>query len=274
MSCAIGANRFRLRRKARLFVVLDACCSGWTLRGGPDESKPPLELKRDVSSDELGIPKAALEKSQKAAEARKPANGAAGTRGDDSNSPPPAFNFGPQSPDYVGLYAAQRDESELEMPMPCNAEQGQPQRSQGLLTYAIVDILSHTAQPITYGELANLVRQRYPQWGRTTGPTPVVEGLAQDRIVLGVTRWPGRSRRQWSKSDSGDLTANEGSVEGLTPGTILALYPNVNEPNHDTLLGYAKVQNCACSNPISKSSSMATRRRQGSTPCRKPVVSK
>jgi hypothetical protein len=130
------------------------------------------------------------------------------------------------------------------MAMPCNAENGQPQRPQGLLTYAIVDVLSHTSQPITYGELANLVRQRYSQWGRTTGPTPVVEGLAQDRVVLGVKRWPGRSRRRWQKDDSGDLTANEGSVQGLTPGCILALYPSIDQPNHETVLGYAKVRNC------------------------------
>ena len=86
------------------------------------------------------------------------------TRGGEGSGGPqadsPAFNFGPQSPDFVGLYAAQRDECESEMPMPCAAESNQSQSVQGLLSYAIVDILSRTARPITYGELANLVRDR------------------------------------------------------------------------------------------------------------------
>jgi len=227
-------------KKARLWVVLDACCSGWTLRG---DSR---EVARNVSAGDLGISETDLANSRKAAEARQPASRGAGggesSRG--AGTTPPAFNFGPQSPDYVGLYAAQRDESELEMPMPIAAEAGQPQRPQGLLTYAIVDILSRASRPITYGELANLIRQRYPQWGRTTGPTPVVEGLAQDRVVLGVQRWPGRSRQRWRKDDGGELTVNEGSVEGLTPGSILALYPSIDQPNSETVLGYAKARNC------------------------------
>jgi hypothetical protein len=231
------------RKKARLWVVLDACCSGWILKARS------VEVKRAVSSEELGIPYAALAQSKAAAEARRPpgrgAAGGEGRRVDDSTSADgPEFNFGPQSPDYVGIYAAQRDESEMEMPMPYNAEPDQPQRVQGLLTYAIIDILSRASRPITYGELGDLIRQRYPQWGRTMGPTPVVEGLAEDRVVMGVQRWPGRSRRRWRKDDGGSLTVNQGSVEGLTPGSILALYPAIDQPNSESILGYAKVGHC------------------------------
>jgi Caspase domain len=229
-------------KKARLWVVLDCCCSGWTLRGNS------TEVARSVSTDELGVPEADLAAARQAAAGRQPAHRGGATRGadgGDSEGPAaPTLDFGPQSPDYVGMYAAQRDESELEMPMPCDSSDAQPQKVQGLLTYAIVDILSRSSQPITYGELANLVRQRYPQWGRTTGPTPVVEGLAQDREVLGVKRWPGRSNQQWQRNDSGELTANEGSVQGLTPGTVLALYPSIDQPDAKNLLGYAKVADC------------------------------
>ncbi|HTQ37407.1 MAG TPA: caspase family protein [Pirellulales bacterium] len=225
------------QKKARLWVILDACCSGWTLRGNS------TEVTRSISTDDLGIPENDLADARKAAAARQPAS-----RG---GEPLPAegvtqgaFEFSPQSPDYVGIYAAQRDESELEMPMPCDAEGDHPQKVQGLLTYAIVDILSRTSRPITYGELANLIRQRYPQWGRTTGPTPVVEGLAQDREVLGVQRWPGRSSQRWQKDDSGNLTVNEGEVQGLSPGTILTLHPSVDQPDAAAVLGYAKVEDC------------------------------
>ncbi|HEX3997338.1 MAG TPA: caspase family protein [Pirellulales bacterium] len=228
-------------KKARLWVVLDACCSGWVLRGGGAGDNKIM--RRNVSSEDLGIPKAELDKARDIARARRTVNQAgSGTRSADSDAP--AFDFGPQSPDYVGLYAAQRDESELEMPMPCDPVQHQPQRVQGLLTYAVIDILSRTAHPITYGELASLVRQRYPQWGLTAPPTPVVEGLAQDREVLGVERWPDRSRRQWAKSGSHELSVNEGSVEGLTPGSIVALYPSADQADAKTVLGYATVRSC------------------------------
>ena len=229
-------------KQARLWVILDCCCSGWTLRG------TSTEVARSVSTDELGVPETDLDAARQAAAARQPAHRDGSTRGADGNDPgsiaAPTIDFGPQSPEYVGMYAAQRDESELEMPMPCNSSEAQPQKVQGLLTYAIVDILSRSSRPITYGELANLVRQRYPQWGRTTGPTPVVEGLAQDREVLGIKRWPGRSNQRWQKDDSGTLTANAGSVQGLSPGTVLALYPSIDQLAAKNLLGYAKVADC------------------------------
>ena len=232
-------------KKARLWVVLDACCSGWTLRDGA----PSGTMVRNLSADDLGIPKPAIDKARDAAQARQAAGrGSPSSRGND-NAPngeaeAPAIDFGPQSLDYVGIYAAQRDESELEMPMPYGGETHQPQRVQGLLTYAIVDILSRASRPITYGELANLVRQRYPQWGRTTGPTPVVEGLAQDRVVLGVQRWTDRSRQRWQKLDSRLLSVNEGSVEGMTPGSIVALHPPIDQPNAAAVLGYAELTDC------------------------------
>ena len=227
-------------KKARLWVILDCCCSGWTLRGNS------TEVARSVSTDELGVPDADLAAARQTAAARQPVHRGGSTRGADGEGgvAPPAFDFGPQSPDYVGMYAAQRDESELEMPMPCDSSDGQPQKVQGLLTYAIVDILSRSSRQITYGELANLVRQRYPQWGRTTGPTPVVEGLAQNREVLGVNRWPGRSNQRWQKDASGELKINAGSVQGLTQGTIVALHPAIDQPDTNTVFGCAKVTEC------------------------------
>ncbi len=234
-------------KKARLWVVLDCCCSGWTLRGDSPE------VSRSVSTDELGVPDDEIKSAKKIAAARQssaPPPGSPATRGvtrgaggDDEAT----ADFGPQSPDYVGLYAAQRDESELEMPMPYDSDNPDKQKVQGLLTYAIVDILSHASHPITYGELANLVRQRYPQWGRTTGPTPIVEGLAQNREVLGVERWPGRSNQRWQKIDT-DLSANEGTVQGLTPDSIIALHPSSDAPNPESVLCYAKVTDSALLN--------------------------
>ncbi|HEY2827532.1 MAG TPA: caspase family protein [Pirellulales bacterium] len=224
-------------KKTRLWVILDACCSGWTLRGNA------TEVSRALSADDLGIPEHDLALAQQAATARQEATSSAQqSRGaSPTASTRGAFDFGEQSPDFVGLYAAQRDESELEMPMPYGEVDAQKQTIQGLLTYAVIDILSHASQRITYGELANLVRQRYPQWGRTTGPTPVAEGLAQECEVLGVQRWPGRTNQQWQKNDDGELTINQGQVQGLSPGTIVGLYPSIDQADAKTLLGYAKV---------------------------------
>src|SRR5262249_41939832 len=131
------------RKKARLWVILDACCSGWTLRGNS------TEMARSVSTDELGVPEADLASARQVATARQPEHHASETTTRGANTTAEAtFDFGPQSPDYVGIYAAQRDESELEMPMPCDdAANPQQQKVQGLLTYAIVDILSRTSRP-------------------------------------------------------------------------------------------------------------------------------
>jgi hypothetical protein len=225
-------------KKARLWVILDSCCSGWTMRdAGP-------ERPRRLVADDLGIPKADIDRANNIGAARQPAGRGEGTRG--SGSEAPTFDIGPPSPDYVGLYAAQRDECEMEMPMPCTPDANQSQRVQGLLSYAIVDILSRASRPITYGELANLVHDRYAQWGRTIGPTPLIEGLAEarDRIVLGMTRVPDRSRRLWKKGDGGTLKLNEGSIEGLAPGSIVALYPPADQSNAETVIGYAKVKSC------------------------------
>ena len=58
-------------KKARLWVVLDACCSGWMLRDGT--------VSRRLTGDDLGIPSADIEKARDAAQARLAANrGAAG----------------------------------------------------------------------------------------------------------------------------------------------------------------------------------------------------
>ncbi|HZZ26412.1 MAG TPA: caspase family protein [Pirellulales bacterium] len=247
-------KQITLQKKARLWVILDACCSGWTMRGDSPE------IARSISTDELGIPEADLQDAAKTALARQPAHQAAEkmpgngdhTRG--GGAVDVGFAFDPQlhderqSPNYAGIYAAQRDESELEMRMPYRAADPKEAKYQGLLTYAIVDILSHTARKITYGELAELVRQRYPQWGRTAGPTPVVEGLAKDCEVLGLQRWPGRSAMRWRKDGTDGFVLNEGSVQGLTPGTVVALYPSIESTtapsNEKELLGYAKVKHC------------------------------
>ena len=225
-------------KKARLWVILDCCCSGWTLRGDA------TEVARNVSADDLGIPETAIATAQTAAAARpQPAGEGQRTRGgpDENQSlHPAAFEFGPQSPDYVGLYAAQRDESELEMPMPCGEIDNGQQRVQGLLTYAIVDILSRAAQRITYAELADLVRHRYPQWGRTTGPTPLIEGLGQTAEVLGVRRWPGRAtavgKTRWQRV----LNQCRSSARHHA-GHHCVLYPAIDHSGTATLLGYAKV---------------------------------
>lgn len=214
---------------ASLWFILDACCSSMTLRGG-DESADSEERWRQVLPDDLKIPRDLQD------QARARAASAAGTRGGAGES---SFVLAPSSPNFVATYAAQYDQLTPEARMP--PDRKSTAKPYGLFTYALCEVLSRNyAQPLTYLELVREIHAQYRRWGRTWGPTPLIEGLAQNTEVLGMRRWPGRSQITVERDGDGwKITA--GRLVGIGEQSILAVYPAVTDPHPDKRLGYVRV---------------------------------
>ena len=155
-SAKIGA------RGAHLWFIADCCHSGTLLRG-LDSASREVPAK-DFFSDEI------LEKARRAA-ARK------------------ARSSPPQELRWAALYASQRGEPTIELP-PLD---GSSKARHGLLTHTVCRVLMQAHTPLTYRELAQQVHAYYVRH-REGCPTPLVEGLDQDREVLGERVWRGRSR--------------------------------------------------------------------------------
>jgi hypothetical protein len=145
--------------------------------------------------------------------------------------------------ELVAMYAAQSTEPTVERPLPDEAEVSQ-RLPYGLLSFTINQILTRATTPLTYRELTLRVQQQYTAWGRVF-PTPLIEGDGADREVLGTRQWPGRSRITLTVEAGGVLRLNGGSLAGLTPGSILAIYPPAGEQPGDNPAGHVKVTRCA-----------------------------
>ena len=219
------------KREVFIWLTMDSCHSGTMTRGGNDK-----EVTRDLDmTDDLGIPKPAIEKAVKAAEERE--------RGKPEKSrggPPPApIKIGNKS-GIVAIYAAQPTEVTLEREMPPRTEGAQVY---GLLSYTLCQVLleatEKSKQGITYAELARRVQAQYIAWGRTF-PTPLIEGENddRDRAVLGDNVYPGRSSMQLSPSRN-SVKINAGAIHGLTPDSILTVQPPPGQG--EELLGYVKL---------------------------------
>ena len=83
------------------------------------------------------------------------------------------------------------------------------------------------------------MKAQYVESGRTF-PTPLVQGKDRDREVLRTTQWPGRSQILLGKDEDG-LKINAGAIQGLTKGTILAVYPPPGQARGDKPLGYVRI---------------------------------
>ncbi|HEV2969682.1 MAG TPA: caspase family protein [Pirellulales bacterium] len=208
---------------ASLWLIVDSCCSGATLRGD--------ETPRKVSPEDLAIPESAF------AEAADRARQRGGTRGG-GDEPAHLFELDEQSPNFVALYAARPDEPTVERPFPID---GENQQNHGLLTYTVCEILERAAGDLTYAELHKLICDRYTQMGRTTGPKPLIEGLAREREVFG-TAVPGRSQFNLLQNPSGGWKLNAGRLQGLTAGSILAVYPPRDRKNADQAIGHVRIK--------------------------------
>ena len=211
-------------RGAALFIIIDACHSGTMLRDG-------AEVLREIPEGDL-VPEAALKKARDRASAKREA-----TRGDGPKTPTAKPESKTQR--LVALYASQPHEPTVELTMPPNA--GSTTRH-GLFTYTICQILtqSQAKSPMTYRELAQRVHGQYVQWGRVA-PTPLLDGLDQDREVLGTHAWPGRSQFILSKSED-VWKIRAGQLHGLTDNSVLAVYPPAGKPDADKVVGHIRVR--------------------------------
>jgi hypothetical protein len=215
--------------KASVWITFDSCHSGGMIRGGDDSEKA-----RDLNPvDDLGIPKKAIKEAQDFAAAREAKKPEAARGG---SEPAPPFKLA-QEGGIVAIYACQPNEVTYERDLPG----GPDAKIHGLLTFAMCKVLTEAAaksvEPITYNELARRILAQYIQWGRNT-PTPLIEGIDRDRQVLGDKVWPGRSSIVL-KAEPGGMKINAGALQGLTPGSVLAVYPPPGQGN--LLIGHVRV---------------------------------
>lgn len=234
----LGVRLQKIRAKgAHVWAVFDCCHSGTLARGGGDD--PTGEVSRELSADQLGITAEAVKKAETKAAAVKDQ----AAKSDELNIfDSPAEENLPGS--LVAFYAAQPFETAPDLPCPA----GSPKTDEhyfGLLTYSTLQTLlrERPAGKLTYRELGQAVIGRYRADRGTRGPTPNFAGDL-DREVLGLGKWPGRSQMLLQKNDIG-WSINAGELQGLSTGSILALYPPATDSNEEKPLGYVKVTNAS-----------------------------
>jgi hypothetical protein len=209
-------------KKASVWVIVDTCHSASMIRG--------TDKVRGVLPEKL-VPAGALKRARQRA-----ARAAENNRGP-APEPEPPFKIPNDEPDLVVIYAAQSTEPTVERPMPMD---GADQKSHGLLTYTLCQVLTQAKAPMTYTELLQRIHAQYAGWGRSY-PTPLVEGKDRDREVLGDKEHRGRSRIRLQSDGEGGWKVNAGALHGLTPGSILAVYPPAGaEGAERRVLGYVK----------------------------------
>jgi hypothetical protein len=204
---------------ASVWVIIDACHSGTAIRG--------TEVYRQLPPEML-VSQQALQRARRTAGA---------TRGVQSEASPLDFDREDQG-GIVAIYAAQPHEPTVELPLPLDADDGE---WHGLLTYTLSKVLTESAAPITYTELVQRIHREYIASCGRLGPVPLVEGTDQNREVLGTTEWPDRSRLVLQSDARGRSKLNAGRLHGLTPGTILAVFPPAGEATTDKPLGYVRI---------------------------------
>ncbi len=196
---------------ALLWVIIDACHSGTALRGDKED-----EVARLVRPKDLGIP---AEELMRAGHPMGPAVPDSETKIPEKEAKP-WDEIGNDAAALVAIYAALPHEMEVER----RPYDSGDLRRYGLLTYTVCSVLARASSPLTYRELVARVRHQYLQWGRRTGPTPLVEGPAQDRFILSAgARHQGIVLARRSSGQGWQV--NAGRLHGLTRGTVLKVFP-------------------------------------------------
>ncbi len=211
-----------LDRGAAVWLIVDACHSGTMGRS--------FEKARQ-------IPAAQLVKEDKLDRARRQAARVAERLRGGSLAEHTLERPRSKSGSLVALYASQADEVTVERRFPPGNSEG---KSYGLLTYTLNQVLRQSITPLTYRELVARIHGRYVQMGRTF-PTPMLEGDARDREVLGLGKQPGRSSIVLSPQADGKYKINAGSLYDVTSGTILAVFPPVGQSKDDEPAGHVRV---------------------------------
>jgi hypothetical protein len=212
-------------KKAFLWVILDACHSGQGVRGVDDEQK------RQIDPDAKGgleIPREALRQAEKRAVERRDGQ-LERARGEQEIQPLPNLEG------VTVLYACLSSETTVERRLPAGAPDSKPY---GLLTFTVYQTLTQADAPLTYLELAQRIQGHYVTLGRHS-PTPVIEGKDRNREVIGLKEHPRRSLIRLFRSDE-DLKITAGTIQGMTEGSILAVFPPAGQ-KQDKPLGYVRV---------------------------------
>jgi hypothetical protein len=205
-----------LAKGAFVWLLVDACHSTAMIRGNGAERIRALPAARMVPQDLI-------------ADAQKRAKQHA----------PPQPEQRPGMPDrLVALYACQASETAPEGKYPPGAENAE---EHGLLSFAVARALTQRRGPITYRELAREIQSQYAALNHRTAPVPMLEGPAQDHVVLDESGVGGSLPIQLTVEGPGGLRVNSGAIHGLTPGSVLAVYPPPGEPEAEKVLGHVKV---------------------------------
>jgi hypothetical protein len=209
----IGRRLDALRaRGAFVWLVFDSCHAATMARA---MAVPHLRT-RAVAPDQLGVPAMAT--------------GHAGVAGhgfvdDPADADTPTehmvhLHLGANAGHYVAFYAAQTTDIAPEMPLPPGENGNQVH---GLFTYALLHALGATGVA-SYRELAHRILAFYAATYPAT--TPEFEGALDEVIgtpgapLLPPDAWPTRRLAQ-------GFRVNAGRLNGLTPQSLLALYPAV-----------------------------------------------
>jgi hypothetical protein len=208
-------------RGASVWLIVDSCHSGGMMRGND------VEVARHLDPhDDLEVPEEALAKAL--------------PRGGDPTAGPPEGTLDPppgRAGGIVAIYAAQPGEVAPELPLPRDRDKAP---YQGLLTYTIGEILTQAASAITYRQLVRRIHAQYAARNRVS-PTPLIEGEDQDQAVLDEGVLPDRPAILLMRVEE-DWAVNAGALHGLTPGSILAVYPPAGQEGADGQpLGYVRV---------------------------------
>jgi len=206
---------------AFVWVIFDSCHSGTMTRGLPQD----LELERRVPVEAL-VPEQALNELGELPDST--------TRGA-SLSEEDILGLSPTEGSLVAIYAAQPHELTPEMPLPTRRDE-----RYGLFSYTLNRILRQATSPLTYRQLVERVNAHYRSLGRSS-PTPLIEGADLDREVLGLTRMPRPPSMLISGKSEAGYEVAAGSLQGLTPETILSVYPSADAPNSEQTIGHLRV---------------------------------
>lgn len=194
---------------AHLWVIVDACHSGSALRSGN-----VAEVARYVPPAALGIPSDSL-----------------GTL-DEAGAQQSGWHE-PSAGGYVAFYAAQPDEKAVER-IPYGSRH---RKKYGLFTHTLARVLIEANEPLTYHELLQRVQSKYRTWGRER-PHPVVAGALRDHFVLEDDH----RRPFWLLMKvGGRWRVDAGNLQGVSRGSILAVYPQAGIAGSGRLLGYVEV---------------------------------
>lgn len=221
---------------AAVWVVFDCCHSGTMTR-----SAHVREVPRSVKPADLGISEKAVQDAIRRAQAAlKKAR-----MGEVSRAGPSSLETGPVSEatggkgigSLVAFYAAQPFEETFETLRPDDAED-RPEHYYGLLSTAIVKVLTNTTGPLSYNDLGRKVLAFYAAERGARAPTPFIEGDVKN-AVLG-TKPLSLDLDIVLRGKKGKLSLNVGLLRGVTQGSILSVHPPAGEKGKE-LLGYVTV---------------------------------